>query len=77
MLPKTSHNKIIKIRSNNRTICSDGRKSGPINHGPTTKDTLLEDAAKVCKEYMARDPGEIGFSMVALGPADTNETNHQ
>ncbi|XP_072945112.1 ubiquitin carboxyl-terminal hydrolase [Epargyreus clarus] len=44
----------------------DGRKAFPINHGPTTPDTLLEDAAKVCKEFMARDPNEVRFTVVAL-----------
>ncbi|XP_008553745.1 ubiquitin carboxyl-terminal hydrolase [Microplitis demolitor] len=48
----------------------DGRKSIPINHGPTTKDTLLENAAKVCGEYMARDPEEVRFTMIALVASD-------
>lgn len=49
----------------------DGRKPFPINYGPTTKDKLLENAAKICGEYMARDPDELGFTMIAL--AATNE----
>ncbi|KAL6423466.1 hypothetical protein ACFW04_010212 [Cataglyphis niger] len=44
----------------------DGRKSSPINHGPTTPETLLDDAARVCKEYMERDPTEVRFTAVAL-----------
>ncbi|XP_066586715.1 ubiquitin carboxyl-terminal hydrolase isozyme L3 [Prorops nasuta] len=44
----------------------DGRKDGPIKHGLTTPDTLLEDAARVCKEFMNRDPEEMGFTVVAL-----------
>ncbi|CAG5081368.1 Similar to Uch: Ubiquitin carboxyl-terminal hydrolase (Drosophila melanogaster) [Cotesia congregata] len=27
----------------------DGCKSAPINHGPTTKEAILDNAAKVCK----------------------------
>jgi len=46
----------------------DGRKPVPINHGPTSKDTLLEDAAEVCTSYMDRDPVEVRFTMVALVP---------
>ncbi|TGZ49561.1 ubiquitin carboxyl-terminal hydrolase isozyme L3-like [Temnothorax longispinosus] len=34
----------------------DGRKPAPINHGSTTPEALLDDAARVCKEYMERDP---------------------
>lgn len=47
----------------------DGRKSFPINHGPTSSETLLEDAAKVCKQYMERDPEELHFTVVALTAA--------
>ena len=44
----------------------DGRKASPVNHGPCTADTLLEESIKVVKAFMARDPDEIGFTMVAL-----------
>lgn len=44
----------------------DGRKPIPINHGSTSDETFLEDAARVCKEYMARDPEELHFTVVAL-----------
>ncbi|XP_071639517.1 ubiquitin carboxyl-terminal hydrolase isozyme L3 [Temnothorax longispinosus] len=44
----------------------DGRKPAPINHGSTTPEALLDDAARVCKEYMERDPNEVRFTVVAL-----------
>lgn len=44
----------------------DGRRAGPVNHGPTTADNLLKDAAVVCKSRMERDPTEYQFSVVAL-----------
>ncbi|PSN35359.1 Ubiquitin carboxyl-terminal hydrolase isozyme L3 [Blattella germanica] len=47
----------------------DGRKSFPINHGSTSGETLLEDAAKVCQQYMKRDPDELHFTVVALTAA--------
>jgi len=47
----------------------DGRKSRPVNHGPTTKETLLEDSAKVCRKLMAVDPDEVHFTLVALTPS--------
>lgn len=43
----------------------DGRKERPINHGPCTN--LLLDAARVARGFMARDPEEIRFNLVALG----------
>lgn len=48
----------------------DGRKSFPINHGPATPESLLEDAAKICREFIAREPDNIGFNVVALVPAE-------
>ncbi|XP_032691201.1 ubiquitin carboxyl-terminal hydrolase isozyme L3 [Odontomachus brunneus] len=44
----------------------DGRKPSSINHGSTSSETLLEDAARICKDYMARDPEEVRFTVVAL-----------
>jgi ubiquitin carboxyl-terminal hydrolase L3 len=45
---------------------ADGRKAFPINHGPTSADTLLEDACKVVRQFMERDPEEVKFTIVAL-----------
>ncbi|XP_077984649.1 ubiquitin carboxyl-terminal hydrolase isozyme L3-like [Glandiceps talaboti] len=47
----------------------DGRKPFPINHGKSSKETILQDAAKVCKEFMDRDPSELHFTVVALAAA--------
>jgi len=46
----------------------DGRKAGPIDHGPTSQATLLGDAIVVVKQFMARDPTEMRFTMTALAP---------
>ncbi|CAE7608626.1 UCHL1, partial [Symbiodinium sp. KB8] len=47
----------------------DGRKDSPINHGASSKDSVLKDSMKVMREFMARDEGEIRFTMLALAPA--------
>lgn len=44
----------------------DGRKPFPIVHGKTTEDSFLEDAVEVCKVFMARDPQEVRFTIIAL-----------
>jgi len=46
----------------------DGRKKRPINHGPTSSETLLQDACKVAGEFMKRSES-INFNLVALAPA--------
>jgi len=44
----------------------DGRKNFPINHGPTSEVDFVSDAAAVCKKFMARDPTELRFTILAL-----------
>lgn len=44
----------------------DGRKSIPINHGVSSVETVLEDSARVCREFMERDPTDVNFSVIAL-----------
>jgi len=44
----------------------DGRKSFPINHGPTFPESILEDGVRVIREYMSRDPDDIRFTVTAL-----------
>ena len=46
----------------------DGRKDAPVDHGPTTEMTLLQDSIKVIQSFMARDPGEMRFTILALAP---------
>jgi len=48
----------------------DGRKSRPINHGATTRDSFLKDAAKVCRNLMAVDPDNLQFTLIALAAED-------
>ncbi|KAG8453617.1 hypothetical protein GDO86_000301 [Hymenochirus boettgeri] len=44
----------------------DGRIPFPVEHGSTSEESLLKDAAKICKEFMHREEGEVRFSAVAL-----------
>ncbi|EDV24829.1 uncharacterized protein TRIADDRAFT_56125 [Trichoplax adhaerens] len=47
----------------------DGRKPFPINHGSSSPESFLKDAAKVCQSLMQRDPTEVNFSIIALAQA--------
>lgn len=44
----------------------DGRKSQPISHGPSSPETLLQDAAKVIKARIAANPNSMNFNVMAL-----------
>ena len=44
----------------------NGWKPFPVNHGMSSSDTFLSDAAKVCQKFMARDKIELRFTIVAL-----------
>lgn len=61
-----SCDKLICIRAAWSVHCTDGRKAFPINHGPSSADTLLEDACRVVRAFMDRDPEEVKFTIVAL-----------
>lgn len=60
------HHFIAFIEKDRNLYELDGRKSFPINHGASSRETFLTDAAKVCKEFMARDPNNVDFTIVAL-----------
>ncbi|XP_078042950.1 ubiquitin carboxyl-terminal hydrolase [Augochlora pura] len=65
------HHFVAFVQKNGILYELDGRKPGPITHGSTTPETLLEDAARVCKDYIARDPDEVCFTVVALSNNDS------
>jgi len=67
---KVNHHFIAFVHHEGGLYELDGRKSGPMRHGDTTPETLLEDTALVVKEFMARDPTEVNFTVIALAKAD-------
>lgn len=44
----------------------DGRKSQPISHGPSSPDSLLQDAAEVIKGIIEHNPNSLKFNVMAL-----------
>lgn len=57
----------ISIIHNNNTIYEmDGRKLGPINHGPTTQETFLKDAIQVVRKFVDVDPSNPNLSIQAI-----------
>ncbi|KAI3507472.1 hypothetical protein L1887_22458 [Cichorium endivia] len=44
----------------------DGRRNAPISHGPSSPNTVLQDAAKVIKGMIAKNPDSMNFSVIAI-----------
>eukprot|EP00262_Sarcandra_glabra_P009764 TRINITY_DN24331_c0_g1_i1.p1 TRINITY_DN24331_c0_g1~~TRINITY_DN24331_c0_g1_i1.p1 ORF type:complete len:246 (+),score=66.49 TRINITY_DN24331_c0_g1_i1:221-958(+) len=44
----------------------DGRRSQPVSHGSSSPSTLLQDAAKVIKSVIQKNPDSINFNVIAL-----------
>lgn len=57
----------------NRLYELDGRKDDAIDHGDSSPSTLLQDACKVIKQFIARDPDEVRFTILALAHTVADE----
>ncbi|XP_037911693.1 ubiquitin carboxyl-terminal hydrolase isoform X1 [Hermetia illucens] len=65
---EVDHHFIALVNKGGHIYELDGERSGPVDHGETSEDNFLKDAARVCKEFMARDPDEMRFTVIALVP---------
>lgn len=65
---KVYHHFIAFVHHEGKLYELDGRKSFPVVHGETSPDSLLKDAVAVCKQYIARDPTEVRFTLMGLVP---------
>lgn len=63
---KVNFHFIAFVNVNGQLYEFDGRMNGAVGHGATKDDTFITDAAKVCREFMQREEGEVRFSAVAL-----------
>ena len=67
---KVDYHFVAFVESGGSLFELDGRKSAPINLGPTSRAEFLANAAKECQAYMKRDPENLNFVIVALAGAD-------
>ncbi|KAG0578582.1 hypothetical protein KC19_4G034600 [Ceratodon purpureus] len=45
----------------------DGRKTGPVYHGPSSQETLLKDSVRVVEQtFIAHDPDSMRFNVIVL-----------
>lgn len=62
----TNNHFVAFVPKNGHLYELDGRKGTPINHGAVDASEVLEKCVLAVKEFMARDPEELRFTMVAL-----------
>ncbi|KAK9891388.1 hypothetical protein WA026_014629 [Henosepilachna vigintioctopunctata] len=67
---KVNHHFVAFVEKDGYLYELDGRKEFPINHGKTLSETFVQDVAKVCKEFMARDSEDVNFTVMALTAVD-------
>ncbi|XP_018567684.1 ubiquitin carboxyl-terminal hydrolase [Anoplophora glabripennis] len=68
---QVNHHFVAFVEKDGNLYELDGRKDFPINHGTTSQETFLEDAAKVCRNFMERDSEDINFTIMALTASDS------
>ncbi|KAJ3152492.1 Ubiquitin carboxyl-terminal hydrolase isozyme L3 [Geranomyces variabilis] len=65
------------VQKEGRIYELDGRKPFPIDHGPMTSTSggtdgdVLMDAVRVIKQFTARDPDNLNFTVIAFAPTQT------
>nr|XP_042906361.1 ubiquitin carboxyl-terminal hydrolase isozyme L3-like [Parasteatoda tepidariorum] len=69
---KTSDNHYLTlVNVNSKLYELDGYKDMPVYHGDSTKETFLKDAARICREYIERQPDSYNFAVLAFGESET------
>lgn len=64
--PNVMHHYIALVEHEGTVYELDGRKSYPISHGPVSSAGFTKECARICKEFMARDPEDVRFNIMAL-----------
>lgn len=64
------HHFIALVNVGGRLLELDGRKSFPIEHGATSDETFVADSAAVCEAFIARDPDDVRFNVLAIVPTE-------
>ena len=60
------------VQKNGTLYQLSGRKGGIISRGPSSEDTFLCDAARLCRQFIAKDPNNFAFNVLALSKQNPN-----
>lgn len=68
----TSNHFIAFIEKGGSLYELDGRKNRPINHGATSTQTFLADAARAAQTFILREPDNLNVGTIVLAPNPAN-----
>lgn len=63
---KIDNHFVALVERNGRIYRLNGSKSGPVDHGPSSQETFLYDAAAVCRQFIAKHPDCHSYTALAI-----------
>lgn len=63
---KVDNHFVALVERNGRLYRLNGGKNGPVDHGPSSQETFLYDAAAVCRQFIAKHPDCHNYSVLAI-----------
>lgn len=63
---KVENHFVALVERNGRIYLLNGSKSGPVDHGPSSEETFLYDAAAVCRKFVAKHPDCHSYTALAI-----------
>lgn len=63
---KIDNHFIALVERNGRIYRLNGSKNGPVDHGPSSPDTFLYDAAAVCRQFIDKHPNCHNYTALAI-----------
>jgi len=63
---KIDNHFVALVERNGRIYRLNGSKNGPVDHGPSSPETFLYDAAAVCRQFIAKHPDCHNYTALAV-----------
>lgn len=63
---KVDNHFVALVERNGRLYRCNGSKEGPVDHGPSSQETFLYDAAAVCRQFIDKHPDCHTYSALAI-----------
>lgn len=63
---KIDNHFVALVERNGRLYRLNGSKNGPVDHGPSSQETFLYDAAAVCRQFIDKHPDCHNYTALAI-----------